>query len=393
MIKKLFLHSSIYFAGLLCGKMLSILVFILFARTLQPEAFGDFVFFITLLQTVTFFADAGLIHYYQTRPSSDLFKKIIVTRLYTLFISSIIAVFILTTTPFFHIETVILFLLTLIPEAFLSIADAHYLTEKKSFIISLKTISRMGILLVGYFLCIHFFSLITAFYLYFISGIITVFWFYPYRWKKIEKSYFISVSENFSLLKSASTYALLIITSFAYSRGDALIMRYSLNNAALGLYSTAYRYLDSLSLLPTALSQNLFHISAQKNGTTIQQLIKITLLMSVMGGLCAIFLYYASDLLIINLVGESYRGAIPIVQIFSAVTFLFFVNAPLSTVVQSSPYIKKFLPFGIGNTILNLILNILFLPQYGIIAAAWIMAFTELSGLLINIFFVKKIYE
>jgi O-antigen/teichoic acid export membrane protein len=82
--------------------------------------------------------------------------------------------------------------------------------------------------------------------------------------------YFKKVKET---LLSSYHYGLLIVSSFAYARGDALIIGFTAGNAALGLYSLAYRYLESLSLFPSAISQNLFHISAKKDGTTMPQLI------------------------------------------------------------------------------------------------------------------------
>ena len=43
--------------------------------------------------------------------------------------------------------------------------------------------------------------------------------------------------------------------------------------------------------------------------------------------------------------------------------------------------------------VFNLALNIVFIPNYGIIAAAWIMAITEVTGFIINLIFVKKLYQ
>lgn len=90
--------------------------------------------------------------------------------------------------------------------------------------------------------------------------------------------------------------------------------------------------------------------------------------------------------------GPAYAAGIPILKILSIVVFLFFFNAPLATFIQSSSLLKKFLPFGIGNTVLNIILNIALIPLYGIQAAAWNMVVTETLGAMINVYFVQKIY-
>ena len=96
MLKPLFKRSSIYFVGLTAGKLLSTIVFILFARALLPAYFGNFVFFITLLQIITFFSDFGLNQWYQKQADSEdktaLFGKVLKARLYTLATSVVASV-------------------------------------------------------------------------------------------------------------------------------------------------------------------------------------------------------------------------------------------------------------------------------------------------------------
>ena len=183
-----------------------------------------------------------------------------------------------------------------------------------------------------------------------------------------------------------------MITSFAYARGDQIVIQYLLNSAALGFYGGAYRYLETLSLLPAALSQNLFPLAAQKEGIRRHQLIKIVAVVAVIGGIISALLFFLSNFFIVSLMGQNYEPAVGVLQILSLVLFLFFLNAPLASVVQSSSFVQKFLPFGILNTIANVLLNIAAIPIYGIYGAAWVMVVTEISGLAINLGFVYKIY-
>ena len=182
-------------------------------------------------------------------------------------------------------------------------------------------------------------------------------------------------------------------TSFFYNRGDSFIISYFMGNSALGIYGLAYRFLESLSLFSTSITQNLFPISAKKEGIKLRQLLKISLLMFFFGTVIAFIIYLNSSFLIIGLFGPQYAGGVPILRIFSIVLFLFFVNAPLATVVQSSKLVRSFLPYGIINTLLNIFLNILLIPMFGIVAAAWVMVLTEVTGFLVNLYFVKKLYN
>lgn len=395
MLNKLFKQSGIYFFGLVLSKILSVVVFILFARTLLPAKFGDFVLFVTLLQIVTFFADFGLNQWYQKQADQIdkriLFNKVISSRTITLIVSLIISYIFLKFTNSFSSSISLIFLINLLTEAFLSIADGYYFEKGESVKISLKTGLRMGILFLGYIFLKSTFSLTLALQTYLIASFITLFWFFP--WRELTEFNLESLSHIFTTLKNSSAYAFLIFSSFLYARGDSLVIRYLLNSTALGIYGGAYRYLESLSLLPTALSHNLFPISAKKNGVRIESLRRILFVTLLSGIIISFAVFIFSDVLIVALLGTSYIQAIPILKIFSAVLFLFFVNSPLSTVVQSSHFVKKFLPYGFVNTLLNIVLNLIFIPIFGIVAAAWIMLVTEITGLTINIYFVKKLYR
>lgn len=395
MIKGLFKRSGIYFAGLSASKVLSTLVFILFARSLRPELFGKFVLFNTLVLTFTFFFDFGLNQWYQKKaPTEDrkkLFIDLISARILMLLISFVIAVILLFITHSFSLLISVFFLMTLVSEAFLSVIDGYYLESQQSLKLSLKTGIRMVIYLLGYMVVREVFSFEFAVILYLFSSVMTLLWMFP--WKNLKGFQMQPPKKIIHTLKSSHTYALLIFSSFAYARGDSLVIGYILKSTALGIYGGAYRFLEGLSLVPTALAHNLFPLSAKESNISSKQLLKMTGVMTVAGVITGVCLYITSDVLILRILGEQYREAIPILRIFSIVLVLFFINSPLSTVVQSSKYIKSFLPYGLANTFFNIGLNIAFVPVFGITAAAWIMFTTELTGLLINLYFVKKIHE
>lgn len=394
MLSGLLKRSGIYFICLTLSKIFSVLVFILFARTLLPQNFGNFIFFITLLQVITFFSNFGLNQLYQKKADVEdkniLFSKIITARIFTLIISLIVSWIFISLTNSFTPFVTIIFAITLVPEAFLSICDGYYLEKGNTVKVSLKTGLRMFFLILGFVLFSSIFSFELAIKLYLLSSIVTLFWYFP--WKKLNLLPKFRLGEVLNTLKLSSSYALLIFSSFLYARGDSLVIRYVLNSTAVGVYGAAYRYLESLSLLPTALAHNLFPISAKKKGVSFDHLRKILLVAFLTAIIVSAVVYLFAEVLIITLIGFEYSQAIPILKIFSTVLFFFFINSPLSTVVQSSKLINKFLPWGIGNTVFNILLNVALVGRFGIVAAAWIMLATEVTGLMINIYFVKKLY-
>lgn len=394
MLRSLFKQSSIYFVGLVAGKLLGTIAWIIIARIFTKELTGEVIFFVTLLELTTFIADFGLNQWYlkhaEDHDEKKAYQKVIGTRILTLFLSMIVLTIFLTVSHTFEVTVIEIFILTLIPEALLSIGDSYFLKKKQSYLIAFKGISSILFFFVWLVLFTNNHTFSTIAFMYFVSTAVTLLWFFP--WKMIQGIELISMKEAITVLKASSAYALLIVTSYIYARGDSLIVGYIAGPAALGLYGLAYRYLDGLSLFPSALTQNLFPISAKKTGIHHMHLFKMTVTMTTLGIIAGLFLYFCADILIM-LLGSQYMQAVPVLRIFAIVLVLYFVNAPLSTVVQSSKFVHSFLPFGITNTVLNLFLNILFVPIYGIYAAAWIMVVTEITGLIINLIFIKKLYN
>jgi O-antigen/teichoic acid export membrane protein len=398
MIRNLIKRSSVQFFGTLLGKAISIIVFIFVARDTNPEIFGKIIFFITVVQIATIFADFGLNQYYQKQSNflnkRKLINRVLNARLASLFLSIILVFLILITSQTLNLLISLLTVLLLLPEAALSIFDGFYLVKKQPSRIALKYISKISLLAITYLIFRKFIQadqlmsfVVVAWCL---NSFITAMWFIPW---KIIKNWQISFKNSFNTLKKSSKYAVLTLTSFAYARGDQMVIEYRAGSAALGLYNISYRYLETLSLLPASLSQNLFHISGREKGISLKQLLKILFLMAFLGVLAGIGLFYGSDFLTSGILGEAYSGGSYLLKIFSLVLFLFFINSPLATVVQSSKLINKFLPWGVANTLLNIALNIILIPIYGFEVAAWVMLLTETTGLLINLGFVLKIYK
>ena len=390
MIKLLLKNSTLHFAGMLVLRLTSMVIFILLARIFSPALFGQVSLFVTLVTFVSVLSSFGLNQWYQREhqiPEVKKFTLVIHARLFTLLTSLLIILPFLLLSRSFSLQIIVLLTLALLPEAFLSIYDGYLLENKKAhFIPLLQTfkVLMLGLAIIIFGEKITLFQTLSFFTL---GSIIAALIGFPKN--KLDTSLAISSKNIFSTIRSSAKYAVLITTSYAYSRGDALIIRYTISDAALGIYSVAYRYLEGVSMLPNVIAQNLFHLTS-RGEVNKKQLGKLVLLNGAIGLLISVIIYLSSGILTTNLLGDVYSPAKAVLQILSVVTFFFFVNAPLSTYVQSTSLMQKFLPLGIANTILNLLLNIILVPKYGISAAAYVMLFTEVSGLMINIFFIRK---
>ena len=393
MIKGLLKRSSIYFFGLTAGKVVTTLAYILLARHFLPHDFGQIVLYATILNIAGSLGNFGLNQYFQKKAQAApmvVFQQVIRARLFLyLLIFVLIAVCLGIFKPF-DLRIASVLLLSLLPESLISLLDGYYLHAQNPLPVALSYPMRVIWILIGLLWIPSLnFSSVTWLYL---MGCLTVLllWFPREYWRTPVIS---SWREIKTTLRGASHYALLITSAFAYARGDALVVRARLDSASLGLYSAGYRYLEGLSLIPAALNQNLFALAAGKQRVSQGQLAAITLTMVIAGGLFSVMLFLAAEFLTVNVLGSAYAQTTPVVRILSLSLFLLFINAPLSAVVQSSEQLRTFLPWGIANTLLNLLLNWTLIPLAGITIAAWVMTITEITGLLINGYFVYRVYK
>src|SRR3989344_8520368 len=229
MIRQLFRNSSIFFFGSLLSKVVTTLAWILLAKILAPEKYGQFTLYFMSIQFVTFLADFGLNQYYlkkvEEQGRSSLFNKIIMVRSFTLLISILFLTVILFLLKIFSNSINLLFLLSLIPLSYLSITDGYFLEQKKGFRVSLKLSSVGGIFLIGYLFFADNLSLFSTSLILLIALVLTLFWIFPWNDLKFTK---LTISEVTTILKHSSSYAFLTLTSFFYNRGDAFIISYLL---------------------------------------------------------------------------------------------------------------------------------------------------------------------
>lgn len=390
MFKTLSIQTGLLSSLQIAARVLAFIFFILIARSVSPVDFGIITFFLALAILTTILSDIGLVQWYQRQHATSgkhVFNLLVKTRSWSLLFSLIVLSLLFLWRLFSPLWLLIPLLLILTTEAFTSISDAYYLSEKRAWILGLKQFSKSLIPLL--LLSSGFWGITAQSVVWWvvIASILTWFWYFP--WSVLKKSESSSVSV-FTVLKETKVYAMLTGTSTLYSRGDSVLIQQLLGSAALGFYGLGYRFFEAAGIIPSTVSQILFHQAAKRHGITVTVLVPMVILMGTLGILTALLTGFALPELLPSLVSDSYNSAVLVIQVLSLALVLLFINAPLSAVIQSSNLVNRFLPWGMANTAFNLLINIILLPRYGVIAAAWAMVFTEFTGLVINVYFVVE---
>lgn len=395
MLRTLFQKSLLYFATLVFGKLLSAVYFFVIARILLPEKFGEIMLFVTLLQLVTTLADVGLKNWYlkvtAQKTSPDLLAQLFGWRQLFYIISVLIFLLLQWWRGWLASDVIPYFFIALWFESLVTVADAYYLSQEKSIVLGAKLIIR-NVLLFASFYFIHAPSDIVYFYqAYILAWVIILAFYFPWRplWHSLR------VCQHWSNCSFLTTWPYAAIDSLGviYSRADQLIIKTYLSSTLLGIYSAAYRYLDAFNLLPQALFHNLFPLAAKKGGIKARQIIKMVVIMTGLGVLVGCSMIFGSQFLTVTLLGEAYAPAAGVLRLFSLVIVLFFFNAPLNTILQSSDHVHTYVPYLLASTIFNLSLNYLLVPHFGMYGSVWAMIGGESLLVIMNTYLVWRQYH
>ncbi|MCL2110334.1 oligosaccharide flippase family protein [Microgenomates group bacterium] len=400
MVKKVLTQSFRYSAVLVASKVFSIVFFAIAARLLSKDNFGMFSFFVTLSQLLTTLTDLGLRQWYLKRmankPSKDLLSRALEMRLMIGLLTAGVLFLINGWWPKLPMLILWCLMISLVLEVFFTVADAHYLHEQRSTRVGWKVFWR-NLLMIALWVPLVLLvnnevTYYSSYVLYVIVTSAVVIFYFP--WKLVNRFSMTHLWEMGKIGRASSIYGVSDALSMAYGKVDGLIVEKMLNVAAFGTFVGLFRVLDGLNLIPQALYHNLFRITAKKDLFSKQQLTQITLIMAMTGIVMGGLLFLGAPLVVWILLGESYiADGVGLLRVFAVIVGLFFINAPLNTVIQSSNYLKKYLPiFGVVIA-LNIVLTIMFIRVWGMMGAAYAMAISQTVLIAANWIVIRKAYK
>lgn len=203
-----------------------------------------------------------------------------------------------------------------------------------------------------------------------------------------------------SLIRSMVFYGL----PFAFISGfeiliakiDVVIQKFFLPFSQVGLYSSAYRLIDVLTFVPAVISISLFPYLARFADLRVPEVKKVLNELNRYLVLLAIPLGVGGTMLaqeiVLGIYDDRYLGSVVPFQILvwaSVLTFLYAVPNVIMIVKQT----RRALLILAGITLLNILLNFVFVPRYGIVASAWITVASYLVYALAYTFYSLRLVE
>jgi O-antigen/teichoic acid export membrane protein len=185
------------------------------------------------------------------------------------------------------------------------------------------------------------------------------------------------------LLRVGGTVGLAgILVTFYVKLDQILVLEYAGSRQA-GLYGAAYRILDQVQFIPAAVMTTLFPLIASSypaHKDRVRSLLQTTANYLALASLPILsFTIVASHSIVVLLFGDQFSEAGPALPIlmgaFVSISFGYLVG----NMVVVLELQRRFLVFSALGLFLNATLNIILIPPYGFMAAAWITLLTEVT--------------
>lgn len=181
------------------------------------------------------------------------------------------------------------------------------------------------------------------------------------------------------LLKDSSPIGLMLFFNLIYFRADIIILSFYKSVSDVALYGYAYKYFEFLLALPLFLSNAVypFLLRSLKNLRNFHQLAqKYILVFLILSILILGFAWFLSPL--IAIVEKDFSASILILRTLVFFLPVFFVTSILQWILIAKDENKFLLLTYSLSALINIALNIIFIPIYGYLAAAIITGLSEL---------------
>jgi len=385
------------------GKVLSFIQFIVLVRIFPPNIFGIYSLswahlgmFLPMVDFGT--TNFGIINLPQEKKIS--FSDILSLRFYLSILVFFLSIFSALLLPYSLTTKIAIFLVSFVSfqASFFGSLLIKLTNEEKIYLLSVisflfQLLITATIIVVSFLFknIIYVFGVIFVFYL--IYGLGCFFYL-----KSKENNF--RLKFNWTKFKTILSYSFfyLLISIFArwYSRIDVFLLNFLKNEEAVGIYSSAYKFLEALMFMVTAYNLSALPMLVNFYKNNRLDLIKLKIkkdflfLLVIGGGISAIF-YFFSPIFLPLVFKNKYILAIPILKIIIFSLPLILLTSIFFNFFYTIKKIHYVLGLMIFQLFFNFSLNWIFIPKYSYFAAAYISLIGEVINLFICLYFYQRV--
>ena len=194
------------------------------------------------------------------------------------------------------------------------------------------------------------------------------------------------------LLKRTWPIGLTLIFNLVYFRIDMFILALVKSSTEVGLYSLSYKVFDLALVFPIFLINASYPTMIETSALGKGELLNFS--KKIFGLLFAVSIVFLATIFILSpqivglIGGRGFSGSIVSLRILILSLPIFYLTAPLMWILIIFESQKTLILIYALGAILNIVLNLIFIPQFGYLAAAATTGVSELLILLFSSYFV-----
>lgn len=374
---------------------------IFLANRLGVSDFGLFTVGFAYFSIVSSIADFGFNRYLirelarEKSTSAELVSNIVMMRITsTAVLFAIFSIVLYFLDPdSFRVSIILLSTLAILPQSVAITFDGIFVALRKLQLSSLSlVVSSISTVVAGFILISRGFGVVGATNALIFGQLAYVFILlvlvYQNRTSILSKVSFSSIKK---IVAGSLPYGLLGVLGLVYFRIDTILLSYLRGNFETGIYGAAYRFLEAVNFVPSSLFAALFPVFSKLDSSlNIRKLYFKSLY--ILGGIgISVLLGYILVLPpVIRYFLPSYVESIGAINILSlSIPFMFAQAATVAILFSKELYFKQVILLSVLLLTFNIIANLIFIPVYGFMAAAWITVISEILSFTTFFLFIK----
>ncbi len=402
--KRIVKNTSVLFIATVIGYILGFFTTLYTARYLGAEGFGTISLALSLTAIFGIITDLGLntLIVRETARNKELSDKYVSnTLLMKILLTFLTFGFLILTTILLgysrEVSTIIYIIaFSVIFVAFSAIFNAIFQSYEKMEYQSVGTILNAVLMLGGILIAIHFNLNILVFaFVYFISSLVVlVYSILVYSWKFALPKMDVDWSFWTPTIKESLPFAITGIFTMIYYWIDSVILSVMVGNEVVGWYNAAYRLIFIFASLYSVYMVSIFPVlsgfyktSAESIKIAYERSFKYMLIINIP---IAVFITFLADKIILFIYGTEYIPSIIALQVLIWAVIFMFINTLSLNLLGSVNRQVVVAKIAAAGAILNIILNLLLIPQFSYIGSSAATVVTELLILPIFLYVLNK---
>lgn len=403
-MREILRQSSYLFLAQSLTRIIGFFYTIFLARNLGVGDFGLFSVGLAYFSIISSLADFGFNRFLIREVAKEQSRKweiiwnILMLRLtlISVFFAIFSIILYLLDTDKMRVSIILLSSLAVLPQTIAVTFDGLFIALKKLQFSAISVfISSISTVVIGLLLLTKGFGLFGAINALILGQIIYVLILLYFVYRKHGLSLgIVTTSIIKKALLGSLPYGLLAVLGLLYFRIDTVMLSYMRGNFETGIYAAGYKFLEALIFIPNALTFALFPAFAklhEENPKKIKSLLSKSIKLTFFLGLFVTISYFLILPFIIEIFLPKFIQSIGVIKILSLSIPFIFVYVPASTVlISTEKYLKQVILFSVIPLTFNVLFNLVFIPHYGFLAAAYITVASDIVSATVILFCIKK---